>query len=154
MANLRRPRRHERADEPRADSIEEPTADEPAFRIGRLLFGGVLAITALDNLRNLDERTAYAKAKGAPVPSLSVPATSLGLLVGSVGVALWRYPTASATAVVGFLAAITPVMHDFWNVDDPEEEQRQRIQFLKNTALLGAALAFLTVGRSESTSRD
>lgn len=34
-------------------------------------------------------------------------------------------------------------MHGFWNVEDEEQSQMQMINFLKNTALLGAALSFL-----------
>jgi hypothetical protein len=40
-------------------------------------------------------------------------------------------------------------MHDFWNVEDPEERQQEVFQFLKNTALLGAALAFLQLARQQ-----
>jgi hypothetical protein len=42
---------------------------------------------------------------------------------------------------------VTPILHDFWNHDDPEQRQQELQQFLKNTALLGAALAFLRLGR-------
>ncbi|WP_247004018.1 DoxX family membrane protein [Halosolutus gelatinilyticus] len=121
--------------------------ETPLFRIGRALFGGVLALNALDNLRNLDERIGYAEAKNAPAPEFTVPATSGGLLFGGLGLALWRAPSAAAAATVGFLASITPVMHDFWNVEDPEQQQQEVIHFLKNTALLGAAIAFLKFGR-------
>lgn len=124
----------------------ESVVESPLFRIGRALYGGVLAFNALDNLRNLQERIAYAEAKDAPQPSISVPTISGGLLLGGLGVVLWRAPAAAAGAVAAFLAATTPVMHDFWNQDDPEQKQQELIHFLKNVALLGAALAFLKVG--------
>ncbi|MFC4987634.1 MULTISPECIES: DoxX family protein [Saliphagus] len=133
--------------EPREDAAEGAVETAPLFRLGRLLFGGVLAYNAIDNLRNLEGRIAYAEAKGAPRPDISVPAISGGLLAGSVGIALWRLPSAAAAGVVGFLAGVTPVMHDFWNEEDEEGYQQELIQFLKNTALLGAALALLGLGR-------
>ena len=144
-------RRRRTAETDRSDGAGSGSdvADSPLFRLGRLLFGGILAFNALDNLRNLEERTAFAESKGAPKPELSVPAISGGLLLGGLGIAFWRDPDAAAAAVVGFLAATTPVMHDFWRVDDPEEKQNQLFHFLKNSALLGAALAFLKVGRRE-----
>ena len=125
----------------------ESVVESPAFRVGRTLFGGVLAFMALDNLRNLDQRIGYAESNGAPAPEVSVPGVSVSLLLGSVGVALWRLPAVAAAAVAGFFVGVTPVMHDFWSEDDPEQRQQQRIHFLKNAALLGAALAFLRVGR-------
>ena len=128
---------------------ETSVVDSRMFRLGRMLFGGVLAFMAIDNLRNLDERIQYAESKGAPFPDRSVPAISAGLLLGSIGVALWRLPSLASAAVAWFFASVTPVMHDFWNLDDPEQKQQQLIHFLKNTALLGAALAFLKLGRRE-----
>lgn len=132
-----------------SDPNEESIADSSLFRLGRVMFGGILAFNAVDNLRNLDERIAYAEAKGVPYPGLSVPAASGGLLLGGIGVVLWRVPSAAAGAVAWFLAAVTPVMHDFWNHDDPERQQDELVHFLKNTALLGAALAFLRIGRRD-----
>ena len=117
------------------------------FRLGRVLFGGILAFMALDNLRNLEERIGYAEAKGAPAPEQTVPATSASLLAGGLGVTLWRLPRASATAIATFFAASTPIMHDFWNVDDPETKQQEVFHFMKNFALLGAALILIQLGR-------
>ena len=132
-----------------ADRSGTSVADSRLFRLGRVLFGAVLAFMAIDNLRNLDERIGYAEAKGAPSPETTVPAVSASLLLGSIGVALWRLPSLSSAAVAWFFASVTPVMHDFWTLEDPEQKQQQMIHFLKNTALLGAALAFLRIGRQK-----
>ncbi len=121
----------------------------PAFRVGRALLGGVLAFMALDNFRNREESVAYARSKGAPMPEVSVPVVSGLLLSGGLGIALWRYPRAAAAAAASFFVSVTPVMHDFWTLDDPEERQQQMIHFLKNTALLGATLALFALGRRE-----
>lgn len=120
--------------------------DASVFQLGRVLFGGILAFLAADNLRNLQERVQYAEAKGAPAPDLTVPGISTGLLLGSVGLALWRLPRASAAAVAGFFLGVTPTMHDFWNAEDEETQQQEIIHFLKNGALFGAALVFLQLG--------
>lgn len=133
--------------EPSDDGGERASlTDSAPFRLGRLLFGGVLAFMALDNLRNLEDQIEYAEANGAPLPDLSVPAVSSSLFVGSVGLAVWRAPVTAASMVAAFFVAITPVMHDFWAVDDPETRQSQQIHFLKNAALLGATLTFLAAG--------
>jgi hypothetical protein len=36
-------------------------------------------------------------------------------------------------------AGITPVMHAFWKIEDPQMQQIQSAMFFKNAALLGAA---------------
>ena len=132
-----------------AEPTESSVVTTPLFRLSRALFGGILAFNAIDNFRNLEGRIAYAESKNTPLARLSVPAVSGGLLFGGLGVAFWRRPATAAAAVAGFLIGVTPVMHDFWNTDDPEQQQQQVIHFLKNTALLGAALAFLEIGQQE-----
>lgn len=109
----------------------------------------MLAFLAIDNLRNAEGRIQYAESKGAPLPDITVPLTSAGLLLGSVGVALWRLPSLAAAAITGFFVSVTPVMHDFWNIDDPEQKQQELQQFLKNTALAGAALAIMRYARRD-----
>jgi putative oxidoreductase len=37
-------------------------------------------------------------------------------------------------------------MHDFWKVEDPQRRQAEMINFSKNMALLGAALALMGTG--------
>jgi hypothetical protein len=40
---------------------------------------------------------------------------------------------------------MTPVVHDLWSVDDPEQRQSEMTDFLKNATLLGAALVFVAL---------
>jgi len=129
------------------DAERRSVVATPLFRLGRAIFGGILALLAIDNLRNLDERIEYARAKSAPVPDLSVPGISITLLLGSIGVTLWRLPSASAAAIAAFFAAVTPQMHDFWTIEDDEERQEEFFQFLKNGALFGAAIALARLAR-------
>ena len=143
-------RNRDRSDDAQTSTNEGTIANTLLFRIARLLFGGVLAFLAINNLRELEERIQYAEAKNAPLPKITVPAVSSGLLFGGIGIALWRIPSAAAAAIVWFFVSITPVMHDFWNVDNPEQQQQEIFHFLKNTAILGAALAFLKLARSHN----
>ncbi|WP_440007514.1 DoxX family protein [Halomicrococcus sp. SG-WS-1] len=142
--------------EQKSEATETETTDEApvethsrGFRLARVLFGGVLAFTALDNFRDLDEMIAYAKGKDAPMPERTVPAISGTLLFGGGGIALWKLPTLAAGAVATFLVSTTPFMHDFWNVEDDQQREQQMTHFLKNAALLGGALAFMRVARDD-----
>ena len=103
----------------RDESTDRSIARSTLGRAARGPFGGVLAFMAFDNLRTLDERVAYAEAKGAPAAERTVPALSLDLLFGGIGGALWRLPSAAAVAVATFLGSATPVMHDSWATDEP-----------------------------------
>lgn len=137
------------------DIIDEETEQDdatsgrnPPSLVGRLLFGGVLAYTAFQNFKNMDGQVAYAEAKGIPEADKLVPLASGTLAFGSLGLIFWRLPTLAAGAVATFLAGTTPTMHDFWAVDE-EQKQVEEYQFVKNVAMLGAAIAFLRRAREQ-----
>ena len=54
-------------------------------------------------------------------------------------------PKLGAAALIGFLAGVSPIMHDFWREQDPNKRMEDMIQFTKNMALLGAALMSLAI---------
>jgi uncharacterized membrane protein YphA (DoxX/SURF4 family) len=62
------------------------------------------------------------------------------LIVGGLAIALGVYPLLGAAVIALFFLGVTPVMHDFWTVDDPEQRQAEMTNFLKNATLFGAAL--------------
>lgn len=123
--------------------MSETNTDEsvPSVR-GRLLFGAGLAVLALRNLLDLDGRVAYAEYKGVPAADKIVPVSSGLLLAGGLGVSLWKLPKIAAGSIVAFLVGVTPIMHNFWAVDE-ESRDEELTSFLQNVALLGAAIAFL-----------
>jgi uncharacterized membrane protein YphA (DoxX/SURF4 family) len=67
------------------------------------------------------------------------------ILVGSVLVALGAWGDLGALLIAAFLVLITPAMHAFWREKEPSARQLQQINFLKNVALLGAALILFYV---------
>ncbi|MFC3960199.1 DoxX family protein [Halovivax cerinus] len=118
-----------------------------AVRLGRLLYGSVLGVMAVNGLQNADAQAEYAEAKGVPAPWFATVYAHLLLLAGAVGITLWRWPRAAASTVALFFVGVTPVIHDFWSIDDAEQAQQEQLAFLKNVGLLGAALVFLELAR-------
>ncbi|CAI48715.1 DoxX domain protein [Natronomonas pharaonis DSM 2160] len=115
---------------------------DQSLSFGRLLFGAGLALQASEDFREMDETVEYAESAGVPVPDVLAPLASGMMLVGGIGVALWRFPRIATGAVVTFLAVVTPTMHDFWNAE-PGDRSGERLAFFGNLAMLGAALAYL-----------
>ena len=66
--------------------------------------------------------------------------------LGGASLVLGIKPVLGAAAVAGFLVGASPVMHDFWRVQDPEKRQSEMINFTKSIALLGGSLALMGVG--------
>ena len=87
----------------------------------------------------------YAGSKGVPKPEVAVVASGIPLIIGGASLLLGVKPKFGAAAILGFLAGVSPIMHDFWRNEDPNERQSNMINFMKNTALAGAALALMGV---------
>ena len=54
-------------------------------------------------------------------------------------------PKSGVLLIIGFLAGVSPVMHDFRRNEDREVRMNDMINFSKNLALAGGALALLGV---------
>jgi putative oxidoreductase len=115
------------------------------FLIGRLLFGGFFLYNGINHLMKGREMAPYAQSKGVPAPEFAVTAAGIPLLIGGTSLLLGVKPKLGAAAILGFLVGVSPVMHDFWRNQDPTERQNNMINFMKNLALAGAALALMGV---------
>lgn len=115
------------------------------FLIGRMLFGGFFLYNGINHLRSAKEMAPYAGAKGVPEPELAVKLSAIPLLIGGASLLLGVKPKIGALAIVGFLAGVSPVMHDFWRIEDPAQRTQNMIDFMKNIALAGGALALMGV---------
>lgn len=116
-----------------------------AFLIGRILFGGFFLQSGINHLKNHDSLAPYAGSKGIPMPNEAVIASGILLTLGGASIILGFKPKAGALSLIGFLAVASGTMHDFWNSQDPADKQNNMIHFIKNMALLGAALALSDV---------
>ena len=115
------------------------------FLLGRLLFGGFFLYNGINHLKQQRALAQYAGAKQVPNPDLAVIASGIAILVGGGSVILGLKPRIGMLAIIGFLSTVSPVMHDFWSAQDPQQRQNDMIHFSKNLALLGAALALIGI---------
>ena len=115
------------------------------FVLGRFLFGGFFLYSGINHFRQREAMTQYVKSKNVPTPDVAVMATGAALTIGGASLLLGIKPKLGAAAVAGFLAGVSPIMHDFWTQQDPQQHQMEMIQFSKNMALLGGALALMSV---------
>ena len=109
--------------------------------VGRILFGGFFVMGGAMHFMKLHDMTEYARMKGAPMPKMSTIATGMVIMLAGLGVVFGVYQSISLLAIAAFLVVITPIMHAFWKVNDPNMKMMEMQMFLKNMALLGAALA-------------
>jgi putative oxidoreductase len=112
------------------------------FLLGRVLFALLFVSSGLQAHlgKGGKQGIEYARSLGAPNPDLLVPLSGIAIIVGGLMVGLGLWADLGALLIIGFLIGITPIMHAYWKIDDPQEQQVQAAMFFKNTALLGAAL--------------
>jgi putative oxidoreductase len=115
------------------------------FLLGRLLFGGFFVYNGIEHLRKAKQMAPYVESKGVPAPELAIALSGIPLIVGGTSLLLGAKPKVGAVAVLGFLAGVSPIMHDFWRNEDPTERQQNLYHFIKNAALAGGALALMGV---------
>ena len=115
------------------------------FLLGRLIFGGFFLYNGIHHFQQRKQMAQYAATKGVPAAEAAVVGTGVALTVGGASILLGVKPKIGTLAVLGFLAGVSPVMHNFWKLDDPQMRENEMINFGKNLAMAGAALALLGV---------
>jgi uncharacterized membrane protein YphA (DoxX/SURF4 family) len=115
------------------------------FLIGRILFGGFFLYNGINHLREAKSMAPYAGSKGVPSPELAIKLSAIPLIAGGASILLGAKPKLGAMAILGFLVGVSPVMHDFWRNEDPNQKMNDMINFTKNMALAGGALALMGV---------
>jgi uncharacterized membrane protein YphA (DoxX/SURF4 family) len=115
------------------------------FLIGRLVFGGFFLYNGINHFKQRKALAQYAGSKNVPMPEAAVVATGVALIIGGASILAGVKPKYGAAAIAGFLAGVSPMMHDFWRVEDPNQRMQEMVHFGKNLALLGGALALMGV---------
>ena len=122
------------------------------FLLGRLMLGGFFIHSGYHHFRDLNMMSGYAKSKGIPAPSAAVGFTGLLLLFGGLSIIFGAYPTAGIISIIIFLVPVSFTMHNFWTMTDAMQKSVERVNFLKNMAILGASLMFLAIPQPWSCS--
>lgn len=115
------------------------------FLIGRVLFGGFFLYNGINHFRQRAALAQYAAAKRVPAPDAAVALSGALLILGGAAILAGVKPKVGAAAIIGFLAGVSPTMHDFWRAEDPNQKMNDMINFSKNLALAGGALALMSV---------
>src|SRR5438477_5894247 len=115
------------------------------FLLGRMLFGGYFIMSGINHFKQTKQMAQYAASKGVPEPDLAVRATGAVLIAGGTSILLGIKPKLGTAAIIGFLAGVSPIMHDFWKQEQPEQWMNDMINFTKNMALIGGAMSLMGV---------
>jgi len=118
---------------------------EILFILGRIIFGGYFLVMGINHLfMKRMMLVEYSRSKGVPSPALAVVVTGIMLLLGGLGILLWRYVEISSWLLIIFLLGTVFKMHNFWAVDE-SQKMAEMTHFMKNVAFIGALLILLSI---------
>jgi uncharacterized membrane protein YphA (DoxX/SURF4 family) len=112
-----------------------------AFLIGRTILGGYFLYSGIHHFQDRQSMKQYTAAKKVPVPDVAVLGSGALLVAGGASLILGIRPRLGSLAILSFLAGVSPVMHDFWKKEDASERMQEMMNFTRNLAFAGAALA-------------
>ena len=112
--------------------------------VGRVLFALIFMLSAMGHFSSAT--IAYAASKGVPFAGVLVPFSGVLSFAGGLSVALGYRTRLGAWLLVLFLVPVTLMMHPYWTIEDAAAARIDRILFLKNLSMLGAALMLAHFG--------
>ena len=112
------------------------------FLIGRILFAALFLGSAVGHLTKTKQMAGYVESRGVPMAALLTRASGVQIAVGAILVVLGLWGDLGSLLLFLFLVPTAVLMHAFWKETDPMSKQMEMIQFNKDIALAGGALAF------------
>ncbi len=117
------------------------------FIAGRILYGGFFIMSGIHHFKNMEGLTGYAASKNIPAPGFAVAISGFFILLGGAGVLLGVYAKWALVLIALFLIPVTFTMHAYWKDTDGTMKMANRVNFMKNLALLGATFLLLSIPR-------
>ena len=120
-------------------TLSRLSSSDVSLGFGRVMFGGYFLYNAANHFMNHESMTEYARSRGVPLPGLAVVGCGVLLALGGMSLITGIRPTAGASCITTFLSGVSPIMHNFWAIDDERQRLTEMINFTKNMALIGGA---------------
>lgn len=112
--------------------------------LGRILYAAIFLMSGPGHFTQ--KSIGYAAAQGVPFAFLVVPISGILAIAGGLSILLGYRAKYGAWLLVIFLVPVTLFMHRFWGVPDPMMAMMQKVNFMKNMSMIGAALLIANVG--------
>jgi putative oxidoreductase len=115
--------------------------------IGRVLLCTIFLMSAVGNkIPNFSKVAELMASVGVPAPQILLTGAIVFLIAGSASVILGYRSRIGASLLLVFLILASYYFHAFWKAADPQAQQEQMIQFMKNLGLMGAMVLIIANG--------
>ncbi len=118
--------------------------------LSEVIFGGYFVMGGINHFTHLNMMAGYSASKHVPSPKLAVALSGAMIIIGGLFIMFASVLPVSlkdigVILIILFLVPVTFTMHNFWTIQDPMARMSDRVNFMKNIAILAAALAYLFV---------
>jgi putative oxidoreductase len=117
----------------------------PAMFLGRVFLALLFVVSGIGKITGYAGTAALMASKGLPMVEILLPLTIAVELGGGLMLAMGWKTRWAAAALFLFLIPTTLIFHQFWGID-PKLVQMQKVNFLKNVAIMGGMLMVLAMG--------
>lgn len=122
-----------------------PSYANPAMFLGRIFLALLFVVSGIGKITGYAGTAALMASKGLPMVEILLPLTIAVELGGGLMLAMGWKTRWAAAALFLFLIPTTLIFHQFWGID-PKLMQMQKVNFLKNVAIMGGMLMVLAIG--------
>jgi putative oxidoreductase len=115
--------------------------------IGRFFLILVFLMSAVGNkIPNFKATADYMASESVPAPAILLAGAIVFLIAGSASILIGYRARIGAALLLIFLILASYWFHDFWTFEDPQQQQMQMANFMKNLGLMGAMLIIIARG--------
>ena len=122
-----------------------PNTQAAAALIGRILLAAIFITSGFGKITGFEGTVGYIASKGLPLPQIGTVIAILVELGGGLMLAIGYKARWAALAIAIFTLAAGILFHNYWAVAGAGR-MGEEINFWKNVAITGGALAFFAFG--------
>lgn len=118
---------------------------EIVFLIGRIIASVYWIFGGYAHFAQAQAMIPWTQSKGVPFPGLAVRGSGAMIILGGLSLLLGLYPLVGIALIILFILPVTPIMHNFWTIQDPMQRQMDMTFFMKDFCMLGCTLMFVAI---------
>jgi len=122
-----------------------PNTQAAAALVGRILLASIFITSGFGKITGFEGTVGYIASQGLPLPQVGAIIAILVELGGGLMLAIGFKARWAALAIAIFTLAAGILFHNYWAVE-AAQKMGQEINFWKNVAITGGALAFFAFG--------
>lgn len=118
--------------------------------IGRFCIAAIFIVAGIGKIFSWNQTLEYMRAHDMQMAELLIIGAIVVEVLSSFALAFGIRPKIAATVLLLYLIPVTYIFHAFWMIDQPAMREAQMIEFLKNLAIFGGLLCYVSTPQAKA----